>query len=169
MCRSFTYTYNGISKYIVTDIEIGINGKTEKMEALWDTGATITFINENIINKYNLQSIGDGFTDTLSEDKVPTKKYRINLILSNNIEFPNIEVACRDTRTCDIIIGMDIISQGDFAISNFNGKTKMVFRMPSMGEFGYEPIKSDRVGRNDPCPCGSGKKHKHCCIGKKPE
>jgi hypothetical protein len=20
-----------------------------------------------------------------------------------------------------------------------------------------------RVGRNDPCPCGSGKKHKHCC------
>jgi preprotein translocase subunit SecA len=23
-----------------------------------------------------------------------------------------------------------------------------------------------RVGRNDPCPCGSGKKYKHCC-GKK--
>jgi hypothetical protein len=21
----------------------------------------------------------------------------------------------------------------------------------------------DKVGRNDPCPCGSGKKHKHCC------
>ncbi|HIU26722.1 MAG TPA: SEC-C domain-containing protein, partial [Candidatus Copromorpha excrementigallinarum] len=19
------------------------------------------------------------------------------------------------------------------------------------------------VGRNDPCPCGSGKKYKHCC------
>ena len=24
------------------------------------------------------------------------------------------------------------------------------------------------AGRNDPCPCGSGKKHKHCCLGKKP-
>jgi hypothetical protein len=23
-----------------------------------------------------------------------------------------------------------------------------------------------KVGRNDPCPCGSGKKHKHCCINK---
>jgi hypothetical protein len=22
-----------------------------------------------------------------------------------------------------------------------------------------------KVGRNDPCPCGSGKKHKHCCGG----
>ena len=21
------------------------------------------------------------------------------------------------------------------------------------------------VGRNDLCPCGSGKKHKHCCLG----
>ena len=26
------------------------------------------------------------------------------------------------------------------------------------------PIKNDkRIGRNDPCPCGSGKKYKNCC------
>ncbi|MEP0548720.1 MAG: SEC-C metal-binding domain-containing protein [Rhodothermales bacterium] len=24
------------------------------------------------------------------------------------------------------------------------------------------------AGRNEPCPCGSGKKHKHCCAGKTP-
>ena len=23
-----------------------------------------------------------------------------------------------------------------------------------------------KVGRNDPCPCGSGKKHKACCLSK---
>ncbi|MDR0289456.1 MAG: SEC-C domain-containing protein, partial [Treponema sp.] len=23
-----------------------------------------------------------------------------------------------------------------------------------------------KTGRNDPCPCGSGKKYKHCCYGK---
>jgi uncharacterized protein len=23
---------------------------------------------------------------------------------------------------------------------------------------------SRKVGRNDPCPCGSGKKFKHCCL-----
>lgn len=22
------------------------------------------------------------------------------------------------------------------------------------------------IGRNDPCPCGSGKKYKKCCLGK---
>jgi len=26
---------------------------------------------------------------------------------------------------------------------------------------------SPKVGRNDPCPCGSGKKYKHCCYGGK--
>lgn len=25
---------------------------------------------------------------------------------------------------------------------------------------------SDKIGRNDPCPCGSGKKYKQCCINK---
>lgn len=27
------------------------------------------------------------------------------------------------------------------------------------------PITSQKVGRNDPCPCGSGKKFKKCCGG----
>ncbi|MEJ2628312.1 MAG: SEC-C metal-binding domain-containing protein [bacterium] len=27
-----------------------------------------------------------------------------------------------------------------------------------------KPIKSNKkIGRNDPCPCGSGKKYKNCC------
>ena len=31
-----------------------------------------------------------------------------------------------------------------------------------------EPVRTTgaRVGRNDPCPCGSGKKYKHCCMRK---
>ena len=29
-----------------------------------------------------------------------------------------------------------------------------------------DPIASAQVGRNDPCPCGSGLKFKRCCIGK---
>jgi methionyl aminopeptidase len=29
-----------------------------------------------------------------------------------------------------------------------------------------QPIRSSKIGRNDPCPCGSGKKFKKCCMGK---
>ncbi len=33
---------------------------------------------------------------------------------------------------------------------------------------GPAPFKATapKVGRNDPCPCGSGKKYKQCCLGK---
>ena len=24
-------------------------------------------------------------------------------------------------------------------------------------------VKGKKIGRNEPCPCGSGKKYKHCC------
>ena len=27
-----------------------------------------------------------------------------------------------------------------------------------------EPVKSKKIGRNEPCPCGSGKKYKRCCM-----
>ena len=26
-----------------------------------------------------------------------------------------------------------------------------------------QPVRKKKIGRNDPCPCGSGKKYKHCC------
>lgn len=36
---------------------------------------------------------------------------------------------------------------------------------PSLAMPAHNPFRN--VGRNDPCPCGSGKKFKKCCIGKK--
>jgi preprotein translocase subunit SecA len=34
---------------------------------------------------------------------------------------------------------------------------------PSKGKTKSEPVRVEKkVGRNDPCPCGSGKKYKNC-------
>jgi peptide deformylase len=30
----------------------------------------------------------------------------------------------------------------------------------------YQTVRSTKIGRNDPCPCGSGRKHKKCCLNK---
>ncbi|MDD3164954.1 MAG: preprotein translocase subunit SecA [Oscillospiraceae bacterium] len=38
------------------------------------------------------------------------------------------------------------------------GSDKSVKRQPF--------VKKVKIGRNDPCPCGSGKKYKHCCMEK---
>lgn len=32
-----------------------------------------------------------------------------------------------------------------------------------------KPAKKKKIGRNDPCPCGSGKKYKYCCLNKPKE
>ncbi|MBI3885473.1 MAG: SEC-C domain-containing protein [Opitutae bacterium] len=73
----------------------------------------------------------------------------------------------------DMLIGMDVIAHGDFSVTNYAGQTKLSFRIPSCGHVDYvasvvpkpAPVilpTSSKVGRNDPCPCGSGKKFKHC-------
>ena len=38
-------------------------------------------------------------------------------------------------------------------------------RMAGAGEQDpvQQVVRGDKVGRNDPCPCGSGKKYKKCC------
>jgi preprotein translocase subunit SecA len=36
-------------------------------------------------------------------------------------------------------------------------------RAPASATPGAKPGKAGKVGRNDPCPCGSGKKYKKCC------
>ena len=42
---------------------------------------------------------------------------------------------------------------------------RMVKAMQAQGEKKVDPIKREKpkVGRNAPCPCGSGKKYKRCC------
>jgi len=41
-------------------------------------------------------------------------------------------------------------------------KQKLVFNLAGE-DVPQQPARSDKVGRNDPCPCGSGKKYKKCC------
>lgn len=35
--------------------------------------------------------------------------------------------------------------------------------LPKMGYLAPQPIKTEKIDRNAPCPCGSGKKYKKCC------
>ena len=54
----------------------------------------------------------------------------------------------------------------------FKGKEKEHLHTPEEKSTEEKPAEvpeyhaSPRVGRNDPCPCGSGKKYKKCCLNK---
>jgi predicted aspartyl protease len=164
----FTCACNQISNSIVTIVEVGsIDEPYEKMSirALWDTGATMSLIRPEVVETLNLKSSSKIPVNTTLEKDVPSNIYVINLLLPNDIMIENLLVAEGIPNDCDMIIGMDVISLGDFAISNYNGRTLFSFRLPSMKEIDFTSEQGEgiiSIGRNEPCPCGSGKKYKHC-------
>ena len=48
-----------------------------------------------------------------------------------------------------------------------NGKERFIYETSEFhkenGKWYYFDGESPKIGRNDPCPCGSGKKYKKCC------
>jgi len=56
----------------------------------------------------------------------------------------------------------------DFGDSEFLDETLDFFNPSTDYENRHAPYVKDEqdIGRNDPCPCGSGKKFKKCCLGK---
>ena len=144
--------------------------KVLKYKALWDTGATKSSISQRVVNDLGLIPVGQGINHTAA-GVVPTKMYLINILLPCGVGFPSLMVTSSDLGNLDVLIGMDVICKGDFSITNLNGKTTFSFRAPSLETIDYientpssKPIVvPKKVGRNNLCPCGSGKKYKHCC------
>jgi hypothetical protein len=140
--------------------------------AIWDTGATGSVISKKVAIDCGLKETG--MTQVSTAGGVFTvNTYAISLLLPNNVIFSFLRVTEAPLTGGDILIGMDVISRGDFAISNLNGKTTFCFRMPSVEDIDFNPnfkkVNSQKAisnypaaGRNDPCPCGSGKKYKKC-------
>lgn len=143
-----------------------------KFSGVWDTGASTTAISEDVVKKLNLPIISMTQVNTANGTAIATR-HVVDLYLPNRVVIPNLVVtSAKLAAPIQILIGMDVISSGDFSISNYNNKTTVSFRMPSLGETDYVamynsqiPVKNitGKAGRNDPCPCGSGKKFKNCC------
>jgi hypothetical protein len=61
-----------------------------------------------------------------------TNTYLINLVLQNGVGFAGVQATCCTlTPGIEVLVGMDIIGSGDFAVSCSGGKTLMSFRIPS--------------------------------------
>lgn len=60
-----------------------------------------------------------------------TNTYLVNIGLPNGVGFAGLQVSCCVLAGgVDVLIGMDIIGSGDFAVSMHDGKTHMSFRTP---------------------------------------
>jgi predicted aspartyl protease len=143
-------------------------------DAIWDTGATNSAITEKVVSACGLKPVGMVRVHTASGE-YETNVYLINMALPNKVGIANVRVTEGVLADVDVLIGMDVISRGDFCITNSDGHTAVSFQMPSVGIIDFDqhhqrvpqnvPTQrpAQRVGRNQPCPCGSGKKYKKCC------
>ena len=145
--NTFTKRYKCIERRITTHSQIseGFESDTpadefpkfKKVNALWDTGATSSCVSNQLASKLNLVPIGfEKIYHANGESFVPT--YLINIILPSETMFYCVHVLGCDLHGIEAIIGMDIISQGDFAISNFEGNTYFSFRIPSTQKISFD-------------------------------
>ena len=181
---AFTKEENGIINVLKTQVEITIDKKInpkcsrtkESYTAIWDTGATSTVISQKLADELNLTPIGKANVSTAG-GLIEVNKYVLGLKLPNDLEIKNVLVTAGKLNGTDFLIGMDIITLGDFAITNLNGKTTFSFRFPSCETINYV-IQAKDLLRKDlqkqlkktekdlknigKCPCGSGRQYRYC-------
>ena len=181
--RSFTIKHKGLSRTLISEILIsevvpnkphrlidirGINHK--KYFAIWDTGATGSLITKKFVQEFGLKPIGVAKVNHAGGEST-TNKYLIDLWLPNKVVMKQVTVIEGILNgDFEILVGMDIICKGDFAVTNKDGNTCFSYRYPSVecldfvkNQYKENPaVKGVKVGRNDKCPCGSGKKYKKC-------
>jgi predicted aspartyl protease len=185
--QCITTTYTGITRVLKNEVYVSkafdpslapkpttpqkVGAK--KYIAIWDTGATGTVISQKVINECGLKPISMAEVNTANETRL-TSVYLASIFLPYRVYFSQLRVIEGTISEGDVLIGMDIITRGDLAITNSDGRTTFSFRWPSTKKIDFveetrkadgplPPRASRKVGRNDPCPCGSGKKYKNCC------
>nr|DAU18226.1 MAG TPA: retropepsin-like protein [Bacteriophage sp.] len=145
---AFTEKYQKIQNRLLNRVVLCSNGIIDQALAQWDTGATNTCISEEIVDKYNLVPLAMTKSRTPS-GILETSIYNIDIVINNEVMFQNWNVIGSKigAQGIDILIGMDVITKGDFAISNYNGKTQFSFRLPSQKDVDYkdEDIKDEDI------------------------
>jgi len=143
--QALTKRYTYLSTVVQTDVLVALpslNSKkqpTHKFIGIWDTGATNTMITKSVVMALGLHPIDIQKVLTAAGEH-DANRYLIDIFLPSRVVIEDVSVLeCILTPGSDILIGMDIISLGDFAITNAKGKTTMSFRTPSIKEIDFIP------------------------------
>ena len=162
MQKAFTNRYNGLTRVLHTQIGVCLpfakeeaqQVKINKYLAIWDTGATHSAITKKVADELNLKPTGI-VEVRYGSGKAQTNTYLVNIALPDNVMVGNVRVTevnlipddnTQDHQQPQLLIGMDIITLGDFAVTNANGKTVFSFRIPSIQEIDFVPeIKENNI------------------------
>lgn len=129
---------SGILTQLKNQVSVSNGSSSLESIALLDTGASVTCISSDVVSKLGLVATGKKNIKTPSGSST-VNTYLVSVILPDDVNITDVE-ACDSAigdQGLDVLIGMDIITRGDFAVSNYNGTTTFTFRIPSAGLTDY--------------------------------
>tara|TARA_R110002124_G_scaffold140809_5_gene305269 strand:- start:2633 stop:3139 length:507 start_codon:yes stop_codon:yes gene_type:complete len=130
----------GLLRQLTSPVDVFVPNTdvSNRYNAIWDTGATGTVITQEVVNNIGLIPTGMSLVHT-ANGVAQQNTYIIDIALSEGIFLRDITVTCAAGLSggCNILIGMDVISLGDFSITNKENVTCMSFRVPSLHEIDF--------------------------------
>jgi len=124
--------------YAPTDLWGGQKVKRVKIQrSLWDTGASTSLISKRVSDVLGLTPIGGSCISGYNQCVDVKNAYLVHVGLPTGDIVTDVIVTEFDSEDYDMVIGMDIISKGDFAITNKDEKTTFSFRVPSVEEIDF--------------------------------
>lgn len=127
--------YNELHKALESYIDIGGEGSMMSVKALWDTGVAQSCVSYDIVKMIEPKRISKSKIAS-AERTLIEEVFSISVSLSDEITFRDVAVKATNLneKNADMLIGMDIISRGDFEIRNLHGITQFAFRIPPKNE-----------------------------------
>jgi len=135
--KSFTVNFKKIVFDITTKILIANEKNISKeFTAIWDTGAQGSVITKKVAKTLKLTHIGWTTVRGVTGE-ARAKIYFVDFILPSKVQIQTEVTSCDSLGSGDALIGMDIITLGDFSISNYKKKTVFSFRIPSVRKIDF--------------------------------
>ena len=130
----------GLVRQLASPVDIIVPNTDTRNQyfAIWDTGASASVITQEVVDNLGLIPTGMSLVNTAG-GQVRQNTYIVDISLNAGITLKDVTVTCAEKLSggCNVLIGMDIINQGDFSITNKDGITCMSFRVPSMHEIDF--------------------------------
>jgi len=148
---AFDGEYRGIPKELKTDVMLfpsptNRDTKGITIKALWDTGATHSCLSQKIAQDLGLKPIDTIIVHGVNNSQVANVVIA-SIGLTNGLFFTDRRFSVSKIPGADVLIGMDIIMKGDFAISNSGGKTLFSFVIPPFEEKISFTEKADEINK----------------------
>lgn len=126
--------------YVYSPSELAGGQKVKRVKitrSLWDTGSSTTLISKRVVDALCLTPIGESCISGYKQGVDILDAFLVHVGLPTGDIVTDVVVTEIDNDDYDVVIGMDVISKGDLAITNKNERTTFSFRIPSEIEIDF--------------------------------